>query len=305
MNKFKSKKKIKLKFRYLIYIVIAFLVYQLFIYVSTNLKIVRTNEEFISKILSNSNYHLAYNQNYNNIFNYIVKNLIDVNNPVEILKNQNENKITISSNLLLSSNSKNKTVYIYNTHDFEEYDNYILKNYNITTDVNMASVILAKKLNDLGLNTIIETKSTYEILKENNLNDYFLASRTYLEEIKNNNIDLLIDLHRDDVSRDLTTAEINGKRYAKVIFFVSKKNKDYMTNYNLAENLNKKIKEKYPDLTRGIVLKDNSTYNQDLSGNMVFINIVGYQNTIDEVLNTIEIISPLIKETLYEKTKSS
>ena len=62
MNKFKSKKKIKIKFRYLIYVVIVFLIYELFIYVSTNLKIVRTNEQFISRILSNSNYHLAYNQ---------------------------------------------------------------------------------------------------------------------------------------------------------------------------------------------------------------------------------------------------
>ena len=38
---------------------------------------------------------------------------------------------------------------------------------------------------------------------------------------------------------------------------------------------------------------------------MIFINIGGYENTIDEVLNTIEVISPLIKEILYEETENS
>ena len=78
-----------------------------------------------------------------------------------------------------------------------------------------------------------------------------------------------------------------------------------MNNYNIVENLNRKIKEKYPDLTRGIILDDNSTYNQDLSSNMILINIGGYQNTIDEVLNTIDLISPLIKEICYEKAENS
>lgn len=304
MNKFKSKKKIKIKFRYLIYVVIVFLIYELFIYVSTNLKIVRTNEQFISRILSNSNYHLAYNQNYNNLFSYILRKYI--NNPTEILKNQNENKITISQNLMFSSYEQQKTIYIYSTHDLEEYDNSILKNYNITTDVNMAKILLSKKLNDLGFNVIIENKKTSEILKNNNLDDYFKASRIYLQEtIKNNDIDLFIDLHSDDVSRDITTTEIDNKKYAKVIFSVGRKNKDYMNNYNIVENLNRKIKEKYPDLTRGIILDDNSTYNQDLSSNMILINIGGYQNTIDEVLNTIDLISPLIKEICYEKAENS
>ncbi len=306
MNKFKSKRKIKLKFRYFVYVIIVFLLYELFIYVSTNFKIVKTNEQFISNILSDSNYHLAYNKNYNNIFNHLITNLIDVNNPVEILKNQNENKITISQDLMFSSYEDSKTIYIYNTHDLEEYDNSILKNYNITANVRMASILLSKRLNEIGLNTIVESKNTSQILVDNNLNDYFVASRDYLiESNKNNDIDLFIDLHSDDVSRELTTTQIGEKKYAKVIFSVGRKNKNYMNNYNIVEILNRKIKEKYPDLTRGIILDDNNTYNQDISNNMILINIGGYQNTIDEVLNTIELISPLIKETLYEETESS
>ena len=308
MNKFKSKRKIKIKFRYVIYIIIVILIYQLFIYVSTNLKIVKTNEEFISKILSNSNYHLSYNQNYSNIFNYILKSMIDVNNPVDILRNQNENKVILSDSLKLSSYEKNRTIYIYNTHDLEQYNNSILKNYNIKSDVNMASILLSKILNNLGINVIIEPKKTSEILSSQNLdyNKSFDVSKTYIKEaMKENNIDLFIDLHSDDVSRELTTTVLDEKKYAKVIFSVGKNNENFNQNYELVQKLNKKIIEIDDSLSRGIIINDKQNYNQELSQNMIFINIGGYENTIDEVLNTIEVISPLIKEILYEETENS
>ena len=308
MNKFKSKRKIKIKFRYVIYIIIVILIYQLFIYVSTNLKIVKTNEEFISKILSNSNYHLSYNQNYSNIFNYILKSMIDVNNPVDILRNQNENKVILSDSLKLSSYEKNPTIYIYNTHDLEQYNNSILKNYNIKSDVNMASILLSKIFNNLGINVIIEPKKTSEILNSQNLdyNKSFDVSKTYIKEaMKENNIDLFIDLHSDDVSRELTTTVLDEKKYAKVIFSVGKNNENFNQNYELVQKLNKKIIEIDDSLSRGIIINDKQNYNQELSQNMIFINIGGYENTIDEVLNTIEVISPLIKEILYEERENS
>lgn len=308
MNKFKSKRKIKIKFRYVIYIIIVILIYQLFIYVSTNLKIVKTNEEFISKILSNSNYHLSYNQNHSNIFNYILKSMIDVNNPVDILRNQNENKVILSGSLKLSSYEKNRTIYIYNTHDLEQYNNSILKNYNIKSDVNMASTLLSKTLNNLGINVIIEPKKTSEILSSQNLdyNKSFDVSKTYIKEaMKENNIDLFIDLHSDDVSRELTTTVLDEKKYAKVIFSVGKNNENFNQNYELVQKLNKKIIEIDDSLSRGIIINDKQNYNQELSQNMIFINIGGYENTIDEVLNTIEVISPLIKEILYEERENS
>ena len=307
MSKFKSKRKIKIKFRYVIYIIIVILIYQLFIYVSTNLKIVKTNEEFISKILSNSNYHLSYNQNHSNIFNYILKSMIDVNNPVDILRNQNENKVILSDSLKLSSYEKNRTIYIYNTHDLEQYNNSILKNYNIKSDVNMASILLSKILNNLGINVIIEPKKTSEILSSQNLdyNKSFDVSKTYIKEaMKENNIDLFIDLHSDDVSRELTTTVLDEKKYAKVIFSVGKNNENFNQNYELVQKLNKKIIEIDDSLSRGIIINDKQNYNQELSQNMIFINIGGYENTIDEVLNTIEVISPLIKEIPFTGDKN-
>ena len=84
---------------------------------------------------------------------------------------------------------------------------------------------------------------------------------------------------------------------------MSHKNSDL--NYELASSLNEKIQDKYSGLTSGIVVRENYTYNQQIDENMLFINIGGYENTIDEVYNTIGVLAPLIREVLYEENSSS
>ena len=73
----------------------------------------------------------------------------------------------------------------------------------------------------------------------------------------------------------------------------------------MAELLNDKIKEKYPTLTRGIIKKEgpgvDGVYNQDLSPNMILLEVGGYEKLVSEVNNTLEIISVIIKEYLEEK----
>ena len=64
------------------------------------------------------------------------------------------------------------------------------------------------------------------------------------------------------------------------------------------------IKEKYPNLTRGILTKGgkgvNGIYNQDLNSNMVLIEIGSNESTIDEVLNTIDLLAHIIGEYVNE-----
>ena len=76
-----------------------------------------------------------------------------------------------------------------------------------------------------------------------------------------------------------------------------------------ANLLNKKIKEKYSSLTRGVLSKSgvgvNGIYNQDVSPNAILIEIGGYQNTISEVKNTIDIIAPILGEYINGKEKES
>ena len=278
--KFKSKRKIKLKFKYLIFIIIIILIYLLFSYISSNFKLVTINKNAISKILSNNSIHIIYNEDDN----YLNKIL------------QTENKIILKDKLKLSS-YKYK-VYLYNTHDLEQYKDFIQ---NIKINVGNASLLLSNNLKSIGIDVIVEKQKVSD-LTNNDLSKSFDASKILIENIiQNENIDLFIDLHRDDEKKEVTTLELNGKKYAKVKFVVGRKNKNYMLNYNLTELINRKIKEKYPDLTRGIVLNDNYTYNQELSEKIIFINIGGYENDIVEVKNTIDLLGPIIKEVLDEE----
>lgn len=293
--KFKSKRRIKLKFKYLIFIIIIILIYLLFSYISSNFKLVTINKNAISKILSNNSIHIIYNED-DNYFNKILQKFININDPVGILKNQTENKIILKDKLKLSS-YKYK-VYLYNTHDLEQYKDFIQ---NIKISISNASLLLSNNLKSIGIDAILEKQKVSD-LTNNDLSKSFDISKTLIENIiQSENIDLFIDLHRDDEKKEVTTLELNGKKYAKVKFVVGRKNKNYMLNYNLTELINRKIKEKYPDLTRGIVLNDNYTYNQELSEKIIFINIGGYENDIVEIKNTIDLLGPIIKEVLDEK----
>jgi len=45
----------------------------------------------------------------------------------------------------------------------------------------------------------------------------------------------------------------------------------------------------------------NGIYNQDLKSNVILIEIGGHENNIDEVNNTLDLVSLAIKEYLNEK----
>ena len=92
---------------------------------------------------------------------------------------------------------------------------------------------------------------------------------------------------------------INDKKYAKVLFVVGLDYENYQPNLDLANSLNNLINSKYPGLSRGVLKKSgknvNGIYNQDLKNNIVLIECGGYQNNIDEVMNTMIALSDIIK----------
>ncbi len=198
----------------------------------------------------------------------------------------------------------NPRVYIYNSHQLENYNNKNLEMYNITPNVMMASYLLKEKLNKINIPTIVEEANIIEFMKINNWvhKDSYKASRFYIIETmeKYNNLDLIIDLHRDDLTKKDATTTINNKKYAKVLFVVGLKNPKYEANLNLAKKIDNLIQKKYPTLSRGILTKKgvgvDGIYNQDLSSKMILLELGGQHSTIDEVLNTIEVMSHIIKE---------
>lgn len=332
-RQFRSRKRKKRTwFKFLVLFILLFFLYQWVMGMFLNLRLVNSNEEFIVALLKDSNHHLLYEKKNQNLATQLLKTLsnIDLKKPVTILENvfgyEMKNEITGSENITSSSKDNDEyledpseyfmdpnpititdpIVYIYNTHQLEGYSATNFEEYNITPNVLMASYLLKEKLNKAGIPTMVETANITDFLSLNNW-DYsqsYQASKFFITDVLNQypNLKLLIDLHRDAISKEASTTEIGGKKYAKVLFVVGLEHDNYQANLDLANTLNQIIGEKYPSLSRGIMTKQgrgvNGIYNQNLSPYSVLIECGGTENSIDEVMNTMEALSVVIQEYL-------
>jgi len=257
------------------------------------------------------------------IVNYVIK--LDFLNPVNLLKNnynglvsrpvstnkgeidnviQNEN--LIAKDPVITYNKP--LVYIYNTHQSEEYSSNNLSIYNIKPTVLLASYMLEEKLEKYGINTIVEDANISELLRVNNWNyaSSYLVTKMLMTQAKNDNSTLkyFVDLHRDSVSYDKTTTVINGKSYAKVLFLLGLENPNYKESRKVISRLNEIINNKYPGISKGIYEKGgigvNGVYNQDFSSRCILIEVGGVDNNIEEVSNTINAIADMLNTYIKE-----
>ena len=318
IKKFKTKKKIKV-FKLFLILIFIYVIFQLTFNFLFDLKLENNNKDFVAALLYNSNHHLLYKERKNNYLDKFIKVItnIDFSKPTTILNKKFNYEIKNSSDSdgldNMSDyiedpnpiNIENPRVYIYNTHQLEGYDWTDYADYNITPNVQMAAYLLKDKLNNYNIPTIVETGNINDYLKNNNLsyNYSYKASRYFLEEtLKKNDLDLIIDLHRDAINHDASTIEYDEKKYAKVLFVVGKDYETYEENLKVSNKLNDIFKSYIPNISRGVILKGGSSvngiYNQDLNQNIVLIECGGSENTIDEVINTINVLSNVIKDYL-------
>lgn len=234
-----------------------------------------------------------------NVFTYLKNKVLNIyNNPVEYLSFPKENITTEKIEPIIKEEvpvlTKEPLIYIYNSHQTEEYAPSTFLEYSINPTVMMADYILAEQFTNASYQTIVEERSIKEKLNENNwkYSSSYKASRIYLDDIKQKNPTLkyFIDVHRDSLIKDKTTIEINNKSYAKLLFIIGLENPNYEENLKFTEEINNKLNEKYPNLSKGIYKKSgagvNGVYNQDFSPYTILIEIGGYQNTPTEVMNS-------------------
>ena len=201
-------------------------------------------------------------------------------------------------------------IYLYNSHPTEEYLSSTYAEFSVNPTVILNNYILEDILNKNNLQTIVEEKSVKDILHNNNWKYYesYKASRILLEEsiVKYPSLKYFVDIHRDSLEREKTTCQINEKDYAKIVFIVGLENKEYQKNLEFTEKINKKLNEKYPGLSKGILQKEgigvNGVYNQDFSPKTILVEIGGYQNNTTEVLNTILAFADCFMEVINEES---
>jgi len=300
-KKFKRKKRLKIDiFIYTFLFILIVLILKNFIF---KIESSISNQKFVKNILYNID-----NKTINNIVNYIDNNIF--NNPISFLESELKlvNTINKTESFAYVSVDKPK-IYIYNSHQGEEYSKKYLEEYNIVPTVLTASKMLSEKLNKLGINTIVEESDILEYMNNNNLDHSgsYIASRHFLEKAMNKfkDIDLYIDLHRDSINYSTSLVNINGKDCAKILFVIGLEYNTYNENLKVVEKINNIINKKYPNLSRGILKKEgygvNGVYNQDLSSNVILIEIGGYENNIDEINNTLDFLASALKEYFNEK----
>lgn len=294
MEKFKSK---KINFKVVIFIslLIIFIFSYFYLYRDTDI----LNNYFNSYFSSDEKYDLKSRLLYDSLNKMV--SLSSINN----YKDEEDNVIIIDNivdNNVKFDNSK-PIVYIYNTHDTEKYSVPFISDYSVTPTVKMVSYIFKEHLNNEGISTLVENKKIKDYLTKHKLNYYgcYDASRSYIKQAsKNNDFKILIDLHRDSVKYKQTLYTKDNKKYAKVMFVVTTKHKSYKKNLKFAEYLDSKLNQDYKGLSRGIYKRSDVIFNQDLNDNAILIELGGVDNQIEELNNTLEILSKIIKEYLGE-----
>lgn len=188
--------------------------------------------------------------------------------------------------------TKDKKIHIYNTHQSEEYDGY---------DVVLGAGYLKECLNAMGYQCDVEANDfeNYKAVHNIAYNKSYTVSKMYLEESLKltGGYDLVIDFHRDSISKELSTITHENKNYAKIMFVVGKSSGKFDAVNQLSQSLSDIANGMVPKISRGVYVK-SSHYNQGTTDNMVLIEVGAQSNTKEEVQATVDVIARTIGEYL-------
>lgn len=210
-------------------------------------------------------------------------------------------------------------VFLYSSHNRESFLPHLPEE----TDANLAyheemnitkvSNRIAEQLKAHAIGATVDDTDFTNILNDKgwSYGKSYAASRPVVEEALATDKDLqyVFDIHRDSLPRDLTTKEIHGVSYSKLLFVIGAAYKTYEKNLKLATDLHYLIEEQYPGLSRGVITKSgpnaNGVYNQDLSENAILIEVGGHENTLEEMYQTADVLAEIFANYYNESVKVS
>ena len=226
------------------------------------------------------------------------------------IKNQTTYNLTED---ILNPNIKidNKNILIFHTHSCESYtpsEKYQYSqtgNYR-TTDKNYSVIRVGNELENYlkqyNINVIHDT-SYHDY--PSYTGSYTRSLQTVENILKNNQSDIIIDLHRDAVGSrpDYAPTVKIGEDYAAQIMFVIGTNEgglwhpNWQQNLKFAVKVQQKAEEMYPGLFKPIMLT-KSRYNQHTGKYANIMEIGSTGNTLDQCLNSMKYLSAVLNEIL-------
>lgn len=202
-------------------------------------------------------------------------------------------------------------VYVYHSHNRESFLSEIGQTdpnraYDATQNIEQAGKWILGDLKQSGIAGMQTTEDYWQFP----FDDAYDHSRKTVEKVlaEQKELKLIFDIHRDSGARNVTTRTVHGEEYAAVYWIVGGGNKDQDKNGALATKLNEQMNSLYPGLSRGVWLRPynanfDTRYNQDLSPNMVLIEIGGPYNTLAEVERTSKAIAKVVEAYLKAQAK--
>lgn len=231
-----------------------------------------------TNISKNDYFKLLLSDTYGDNFYISLVEIINKNfNPLNIIEldEVKSNSFNLSNNIYIS----NPIVYIYNSNQNLEYK----EEYNINPSVIMTSFLLNNKLNELGVNSIFEEDNIYEFSRNNNISHDETLNLFINDKLnKYSSLKYIINIGRSNDRK--STITINNKKYAIISLYANEENITFLN------KINTKLNEKYKGISKIYI---DSEYNR-------FINtdFGGVNNSMKEVLNSIEAFSNIFKEVI-------
>lgn len=199
------------------------------------------------------------------------------------------------------------------THSHETYKPIIEQKKGITANYDEQTNIYSLQemmQHYFQLNQITSHVVDYDVMTEMKpakLNQAYKVARpvltNYLEE---GSYDLVIDFHRDSAPKKVTTLTHENEQFAKIAFVVGAEHPGFEANLAYATTLSEQLNRIVPGISRGIMQQQgagvNGVYNQDLSSNMLLIELGGIDNTEQELQRTMAILAQAIRLAFMEST---
>lgn len=206
-------------------------------------------------------------------------------------------------------------VFIYSSHNRESWRS-VARNVKGSSvddrDINIAMVgrYLGDVLQEKGVPTFVNNIDIARRLEEQRLSyskSYEESRRAINTALKTNpSLTYFLDIHRDsDVPKQTTTTSINGESYARILFVIGTNHSNYAKNKQFADALNELLKQNYPGISRGVLLKSakqgNGEYNQSVSTGSLLIEIGGANNTFQESQRAAEALADVFSQYYHSK----
>lgn len=224
---------------------------------------------------------------------------------------------TIPTKVSETKKGKSFNTLIYFTHSHEAYypilkkQNKAITVYHDSTNIQSLGDLFVKHFKQNNITTDVLNVDAMNVMKKQQMTFYqaYDAVRPYVKkQIEKKDYDLIIDIHRDSAGKKVTTTTYKGSPYARMALVIGGKNKQYQANEAYAEQLSKKLNSLVPGISRGVLRKTgdgvNGIYNQDLSKQIILIELGGVNNNEEELNRSIAILARAIDEAFVKTTSS-